>query len=131
MTALSAKFHTVLPEGDLHYDSSLFRAKMTLRSLLPLLYGSGMSKEGKHKLECFFEVHDFDTKAYTLQSELEALGYEAEVLANSNGGYRVEAKTTPILMSEESMQEWVEWMCRIAYCINCSFRGWRSPDFGC
>lgn len=113
-----------------YVSESAFReslAKQTTMSpqTVAQLRKHGVTDQANLKLEFFFYT-DKEAKGQALAKSLGDLRYQVEC-GPSAGDSRlvlVTGWTTPIKMSEGSVVEWTERMCRLGYEHDCEFDGW-------
>lgn len=85
----------------------------------------GVTDQSSLKLEFFFYTNTL-VKAESLAHKLAELGYAVEYgqSAEDNNTYLITGWTVPVLMSDKSMLDWTEQMCRLGYAQDCEFDGW-------
>ncbi len=85
----------------------------------------GVTDQASLKLEFFFYT-DKDGKGQALAKALQELRYQVECgpAAGDSRLVLLTGWTTPIKMSEGSVVEWTEKMCRLGYEHDCKFDGW-------
>jgi hypothetical protein len=85
----------------------------------------GVTDRASLKLEFFFYT-DKEAKGQSLAKALRDLRYQVECgpAAGDSRLVLVTGWTTPIMMSEGSVVEWTEKMCRLGHVHDCEFDGW-------
>jgi Regulator of ribonuclease activity B len=113
-----------------YVSESAFRenlAKQTTTSpqTVAQLRKHGVTDIANLKLEFFFYT-DKEAKGQGLAKALSDLRYQVECgpAAGDSRLVLVTGWTTPIKMSEPSVVEWTEKMCRLGYEHDCEFDGW-------
>jgi hypothetical protein len=85
----------------------------------------GVNETTKLKLEYFFYT-DCEDKAKALLHELKLLNYEVEFgpSAGNPKQFLITGWTTKLPMTNDSLNEWTEWMCDLGFKHDCDFDGW-------
>ena len=92
---------------------------------LDLLRNYGASDDSELRIEFFFYT-DTKTKAESLAKEIRNLQYEVETgkSAGRKNLFSITGWTTKMKMDDETVQQWTEHMCELAYKFDCEFDGW-------
>jgi hypothetical protein len=83
----------------------------------------GVTPQAHLRLEYFFYT-DTDAKAAALERALVALGYSSERTAVDGARFSVTGWSSPMLMHEPVVGDWVDRMCHLGYQHDAEFDGW-------
>ena len=92
---------------------------------IPELRDKGVGEQDRRALKALF-ITNTETKAKSLVSELQAVGYESNWAApeERNDDYVIMGITGDILMSDDSIAEWTSLMCDMTAAQDCEFCIW-------
>lgn len=107
------------------FRENLSKQKTMSPQTVAQLRKHGVTDQANLKLEFFFYT-DKESKGQPLAKALQELRYQVEFgpAAGDSRLILVTGWTAPITMSEGSVVEWTEKMCRLGYEHDCEFDGW-------